>query len=144
MNPPAPTDGQILFVYGTLMKELQSPAHCQLLQSTSFLGRGCFPGRLYEVNNYPGAVLDESSPVSVSGQLFLIPDQATLLALDSYEECSDDDPLPHEYSRTRITIKCDNDHNLLAWTYLYRLPTETLIEIPNGDYLHWRRHKTPA
>jgi gamma-glutamylcyclotransferase (GGCT)/AIG2-like uncharacterized protein YtfP len=144
VNQPAPTDAQVLFVYGSLLQELLSPTHRQLLQATTFLGRGCFPGRLYELGNYPGAILDESSPVMVRGQLLLLPDDEILKALDSYEGCSVVDPLPHEYSRTRITILLDNHDSLLAWTYLYILPTEKLIEIPGGDYLLWRRNKTPA
>ncbi len=41
-------------------------------ENCSLIGEGSFPGTLYDIGNYPGAVFDPKSDLTVYGEVFEI------------------------------------------------------------------------
>jgi len=85
------TDLDLLFVYGTLMRNAHNAHNPQAQyfhQAATFLGPAHWQGRLYLVSHYPGAVPSELTEEIVHGELWTLTDPQTLALLDQYEECS--------------------------------------------------------
>jgi gamma-glutamylcyclotransferase (GGCT)/AIG2-like uncharacterized protein YtfP len=55
--------------------------------------------------------------------------------LDEYEECSDNFPLPHEYSRKPLSIELVGGGSVVARVYLYNHDVSKLQKIISGNYL---------
>lgn len=124
-------DIALLFVYGTLRPGGGAPIEISALLRHIGPARG--RGRLYRVADYPGVVADPAGE-AVIGDLYAIEDAAALAAIDAYEECGPDDPLPHEYARVAITVETDAGP-VAAWTYLYARDSTGLTRIAGGDFL---------
>ncbi len=124
----------LLFVYGTLRKSIGHPSYTYLSHYSDFVHYGWFPGHLYVVNNYPGAIFDPNSQNKIFGEIYQCPAIEKLLRrLDHYEECSEKFPKPHEYIRRQLPINL-TQNQVTAWVYLYNYPTEKLRLIESGDY----------
>ena len=79
----------LLFVYGTLMNNIQSNIAGYLHQNSDFVGEGSLQGRLYDLGNYPGAIYDMQADSRVYGHMFRIFDPENMLKrLDFYEGIS--------------------------------------------------------
>jgi len=59
-----------LFVYGTLMNDVQSNIARFLRDNSRFLGLGYAKGTLYDLGFYPGFVPDENEDSRVTGHVF--------------------------------------------------------------------------
>ncbi len=94
-----------LFVYGTLMNQEIEPA-ASLMKGCSFFCKGKFPGRLYDLGEYPGAVLSAGGKNFVYGDVVLMetPD-LTLKLLDDYEGFGEDQERPNLFVR-KMVWKC--------------------------------------
>jgi gamma-glutamylcyclotransferase (GGCT)/AIG2-like uncharacterized protein YtfP len=127
------TDDPLLFVYGTLRRAFDGPMALWLRGVATHLGPATARGSLYRVEDYPAFV--PNGPGRVTGDLFALPDPVAILAaLDVYEECSDDFPMPHEYRRERLTVLTLKG-TLEAWTYIYARDVAVLPRIESGDFL---------
>jgi gamma-glutamylcyclotransferase (GGCT)/AIG2-like uncharacterized protein YtfP len=74
-----------LFVYGTLLPELAPQAVLNEVRQFLWLGQGAACGRLYDLGDYPGAILDAAAETRIVGQVCQLPDNpAVLEALDAY------------------------------------------------------------
>ena len=125
-----------IFVYGTLRKQIVSDMHHVLTKHCDYLSDGVMRGRLYEVCGYPGAIESGDTNDKVYGELYKMNDPKLVLArLDEYEECSDIFPMPHEYSRKRLSIELGYGESVIAWVYLYNHDVSKLQQIFSGDYL---------
>ncbi len=133
-----------LFVYGSLMRDLQDTQQEIWMQSASYLCKGHFPGELYEVAGYPGATHSPTARLQVHGELFEILDPELLDSLDRYEECHASSPRPHPYRRRIVPIQGHDDFTIPAWVYLYQADTSGLQKIDEGDYLHWLQARGPG
>ena len=125
---------KLLFVYGTLRPGGSAPIAARA--GLSHVGPARARGRLYLVADYPALIADPAGE-AVTGDLFAIADEATLAAIDAYEECGPDDPPPHEYARKTIMVETDTGP-VIAWTYLYARDTSGLERIAGGDFLSRR------
>ncbi len=140
--PAAPTPSTHLFVYGTLRRSDEFPTH-ELMFPATFVSLGTFPGRLYDLGLYPGAILSAEAGALVHGEIYLLHDPAgTLGRLDAYEGCAADQPTPHEYVRRAVTITTASGEILQAETYLYKFPAAHLTPVASGDYLRWRAQRS--
>ncbi len=131
-----------LFVYGTLRKNGGAALQPYLARHCSFTGQAFFQGRLFSLGAYPGLVASNCPEDRVVGELYQLPDatQADLLndilaCLDAYEECSADDPEPHEYSRVMASVSMEDNTKVNAWVYLYNRDCSGLTQITSGDFL---------
>lgn len=125
---------ELIFVYGTLRRSASGGTH-PLLGGSVCLGEAEWPGLLYFVDGYPGAVAAGSSRTMVLGELYRMEDAGSILsALDAYEECGPEYGEDGEYARvvTRVTLMDGSCHD--AWIYLYNRPVAGLLRIESGDY----------
>jgi gamma-glutamylcyclotransferase (GGCT)/AIG2-like uncharacterized protein YtfP len=133
----------LLFVYGTLLRETSGPLARYLSRQCRTIAHGFFVGKLFELGGYPGAVYGLGMPGTypVYGAVLELKDPepepgALFRELDLYEEIGPQFPQPHEYIRTMIPIYTDTPDRILdCWVYLYNRDTHGLKEIPGGRYL---------
>lgn len=123
-----------LFVYGTLKEGFNNPFATKLRSESSFVGTGYFPGRLYRVDWFPGAVHLPEEKSRVWGEVYHVFDfEKLILQLDEYEEVLDDE-VASLYLRRQIPVVLDNGRQLICWTYTYNQPTENLPLIEDGRF----------
>ncbi len=125
-----------LFVYGTLRRDANSPAHRWLAQRSEFLGGAWCHGRLYRIAHYPGLVPTDDPDERVVGEVYALQQlESTLAELDRYEECGPEFPEPTEYLRRQRRVAMADGRELSAWVYIYnRRPPES-ARIVSGDFL---------
>lgn len=120
---------EYLFVYGTLLDTDNQAA--QILKSNAhFYAEGYFHGKLFDLGDYPGAVLCDNPQEKVFGHIFELAKPLIILQfLDKYEETGDLFPEPHEFIRLKTAIFTKNKEKLSCWIYLYNRSTENLRQI---------------
>lgn len=124
-----------LFVYGTLMRSIQHPAHQLIATHCRYLDNATVQARLYTISHYPGLILSSDPADKVYGELYQFEHSYPLLQqLDDYEECSPAFPLPHEYQRQQVTVINNAGVAVTAWTYLYNWPVNETNRIHSGLY----------
>jgi gamma-glutamylcyclotransferase (GGCT)/AIG2-like uncharacterized protein YtfP len=130
------TGNQHLFVYGTLRRDSRHEMYRLLARNADFVGDAVFRGRLYLIDDYPGAVPSASPDDIVKGELYLLerPDQV-LPKLDDYEEFDSARPQASLYRRELRDVRLENGSVRKAWIYLFNKPTVGLALIPSGDFL---------
>lgn len=127
---------QFLFTYGTLSNG-QAPAQVvSLMKSLKPRGKGYIRGRLYDLGDYPGAVLSQSPRNKVFGDVFELPaDSAVLRQIDQYEEFSPRRPNTSLFVRKRVPVKLDSGEQVMCWAYVYNGRIPRTRRILSGDYL---------
>lgn len=134
------TDSDYLFVYGTLRPSFENPFAGYLRQHSRYTGEGTFPGLLFDLGNYPGAVFQQSGRQNVWGSVYHIKQhkQAALTYLDEYEGVGSGFTQPAEYVRALVPVSM-NQTVLMSWVYLYNLSLVDKPVISSGDYSHYRK-----
>ncbi len=131
-----------LFVYGTLRKELvarTTPELAAMMQSLPFIGYGQIQGQLYDLGEFPGAILGDNFPTKIYGEIYELPNpQEFLEALDVYEGFIPGELEASLFARVKEKIISTNGEEFSCWLYVYNdwVLNGTLIE--NGDYLIWK------
>ena len=129
---------QFLFVYGTLRKHSGGDLYHVLARNAAFVGDGTVQGRLYSLGEYPGLVLARTPTDTVKGEVYRIAGLSlneVLALLDEYEGCGQRDPEHHEYRRTIIPVRIDNQNTIRAWAYVLNRDTQGLRRIHSGDFI---------
>jgi gamma-glutamylcyclotransferase (GGCT)/AIG2-like uncharacterized protein YtfP len=129
-----------LAVYGTLRRGERNDA---FLAGSTFLGRGAVRGRLHVMPRstlrayaYPALLLDGSNRVVV--ELYALPDDATLAAIDELEAFDPEDEAGSQYVRRSVAVVDGPVPE--AWSYLYNGPPEDIGDaIADGDWVAHRR-----
>jgi gamma-glutamylcyclotransferase (GGCT)/AIG2-like uncharacterized protein YtfP len=125
----------LLFVYGTLMKTSGHPMAVELQRHGRLVGEAVFTGRLYRVEDYPGAVASTNPGDRVYGELYELRDNKRVLAvLDRYEGCSADFAKPTEYVRRLGSVHV-GETPFKAWIYLYNCPVRDGQRIASGRFV---------
>jgi gamma-glutamylcyclotransferase (GGCT)/AIG2-like uncharacterized protein YtfP len=123
-----------LFTYGTLMQGFENPFAQRLHALSTFEGKGTFPGLLYKISWYPGAIYDEKSASSVLGEVYRLTSKELLLAeLDDYEDVFEDEE-KSLYLRKIIPVQMQDGSVLPCWVYLYNQDITDLEKIETGDF----------
>ncbi|MBS1524245.1 MAG: gamma-glutamylcyclotransferase [Bacteroidetes bacterium] len=123
-----------LFVYGTLLD--RSNQYGVYLKDNSILcSKGKINGRLYDIGEYPGAVLTSEGEEYVYGLVFKLKDpEEALVVLDEYEGFGADQPQPNEF--IRVLTRAETQSGLVdCWIYVYNMPYQNLPRIASGNYL---------
>jgi len=138
------TDCNLVFVYGTLRRDARAQVLSPLCRGWVFKGYGAVRGELYDFGAYPGAVQGGSPDARVWGEVYQLPDPATMLPpVDEYEGCSESDPPPHEFERGLVDVHLEEGGGVWAWIYWYRPePLGRLLE--SGDYLQRTGDRRPT
>ncbi|WP_461451913.1 gamma-glutamylcyclotransferase family protein [Mucilaginibacter sp.] len=126
-----------LFVYGTLLGD-NNEFGIYLKQHCHFYDNGKLKGRLYDLGEYPGAVLDEDLDSYIHGSIVeLIDPQQTLNYLDDYEGYGDDQDQPNLFIREIAAIET-NSKEIDCWIYVYNLSIDGFKLIELGNYIKYK------
>ncbi|HEX8125313.1 MAG TPA: gamma-glutamylcyclotransferase family protein [Allosphingosinicella sp.] len=125
---------RLLFVYGSLRRGEPMFEELGLERALEFVSEGTFRGNLYDLGDYPGAVLADGV---VRGEVYQIKDAAILEILDRYEEFDPDQPERSLFIRERVNIPEAGE----AWIYLYNGSSGERRPIVSGD---WRDRRSAA
>ncbi len=126
-----------LFVCGTLRSGLVPEEVAGLMGSMRQIGAASVRGRLYDLGEFPGAVLDPNCEAKIIGEVYRLPDDdATLAALDAYEGI--DSLSSNMFVRRRAEITLEGGETLECWIYVYNWEIASATLIANGDYVVYK------
>lgn len=130
-------NGCNLFVYGTLMSfAAGSPGAMQrarLQREAQLLGSAKVCGRLYDLGDFPGLVLENGTGSIVHGELVRLDDaEAALAWLDHYEEISPGGNPSDLYRRVRTVATMAGGKLISCWVYELQDPANGLKLLPDG------------
>jgi gamma-glutamylcyclotransferase (GGCT)/AIG2-like uncharacterized protein YtfP len=111
-----------LFIYGTLHPDRAPAEIAPVTRRLTSIGRGTIRARLYNLGEYPGAILaDDTDPAArpIPGEVFLVPDATTLSALDAYEGYRPGSPTDSLFLRTKTVVTFDDGSRKSCWVYVY-------------------------
>ena len=127
---------EFLFVYGTLRHNGNNNLRQLLTSYADFIDDACYQGKLYLIDDYPGAVASNNPTDKVQGEVYFLHNPPFVLSqLDDYEECSFEFTQPTEYIREIKPVQLANGKTIPAWIYTYNFSTENLKLIASGDFL---------
>lgn len=124
----------LLFIYGTLLDEDNEYAVYLKKNSKPYL-YGKVKGKLFDLGEYPGAILSDEGNQYIYGNILKINDPEKVFPLiDNYEGFGQHQPQPNEF--IRITTLIETETGLAdCWIYLYNLSVEGLTRIEDGWYI---------
>ena len=124
-----------LFAYGTLAAPNAPSEIAATVKRLKCVGEGFIHGRLYDLGEYPGAVLSRQPADKVFGKIFELPADPELLdRLDAYEGFEPQQPNKSLFIRKRTSIQRPNRDTLTGWVYEYNGNVRSEREIKNGQY----------
>ncbi|OOQ61825.1 gamma-glutamylcyclotransferase family protein [Mucilaginibacter pedocola] len=132
------TPPHLLFVYGTLLQPGNEFAD-YLNQHCKFITRGKLKGILYDIGEYPGLILNDTTGY-VFGNIYQIDKEDVLKELDIYEGVGPDEEQPNLYLRLSLPIETDSG-SMQAWVYVYNRPIDRLPVIASGNYAEYLKFK---
>lgn len=114
-------DGCNLFVYGTLMSfavgSQGAQQRARLLQEAKLLGPAKVCGRLYDLGDFPGVVLEDGTGNVVHGELVRLDAKTALAWLDDYEEITPGGDPSDLYRRVRTVATLAGGELVSCWVY---------------------------
>jgi gamma-glutamylcyclotransferase (GGCT)/AIG2-like uncharacterized protein YtfP len=126
---------EYLFVYGSLLNDIQSQMATFLKQEGQYLGEAYIKGKLFDLGRYPGLIYLPKGEKEVFGHLYEIYNPKFCFSiLDRYEGIMPNAPESSEYKRENCIIQFQ-EQEMESWVYLYNFETNKLKEIPSGNYL---------
>jgi len=127
--------GDCVFFYGTLLPQHTPPAMRRVVARLRLLGEGSVRGRLYDLGNYLGAVLDDAWDKRVYGAVFQLPDRSTILdELDRYEGYDAASPRLCLFVRRRHPVELSEGDIIECWVYEYNGEPAGMPVISSGRY----------
>src|SRR5436309_15144506 len=111
---------EFLFVYGTLRKGAAHKMHEILSRYSEPVSSAFLQAKLYDLGEYPAAVISENPADVVVGELYALDPERwneALAALDKYEGIGKGTPT--EYCRERQVVTLEDGTRVKAWVYLY-------------------------
>jgi gamma-glutamylcyclotransferase (GGCT)/AIG2-like uncharacterized protein YtfP len=124
-----------LFTYGTLAEDDAPRQIVATVKKLKPVGNGYIFARLYDLGEYPGAVLDHSKRHKVFGKIFELPgDRKLLEQLDQYEAFNPKQPSASLFVRKRIAINRSNCPPVTGWVYEYNHDVDSSSAIKSGHY----------
>ena len=131
-----PKPGSYLFLYGSLLPGDAPAEIAPAIAKLRSLGAGTVRGLLYDLGEYPGAVLDDSAGGHIHGAIFELPEDEELLsALDTYEDFHPNDAEGSLFVRMLQPVVFANGELLQCWMYVYNRDPGAARLIPSGRWL---------
>jgi gamma-glutamylcyclotransferase (GGCT)/AIG2-like uncharacterized protein YtfP len=134
---------QYLFSYGTLLPDHAPDEIAATVRRLRPVGRGFVRGLVYNLGEYPGAVLSKKGP-PIPGQVFELPDDPDILnRLDEYEEFDPADPQASLFVRTKwpVTFQ-DGRKKVVCWVYAYNRQPGAAPIVVGGDFAKPRNQRS--
>lgn len=130
---------EYLFLYGTLLSGELSNEAAAIVRQLRPVAPARVAGRLYDLGEYPGAVVDRSAKTSIKGVLFELPDDDRVLrTLDDYEEFDRGETKQSLFVRIRAVAKLADGTRVGTWIYAYNRDPGNAKMIAGGDYTQSR------
>jgi gamma-glutamylcyclotransferase (GGCT)/AIG2-like uncharacterized protein YtfP len=124
-----------LFAYGTLAEIHPPQKIATTVKRLKYVGDGFIFGRLYDLGEYPGAILESESRNKVFGKIFEVPpDRTVLKRLDGYEGFDPLRPARSLFIRRRTTLSRCDQPPLTGWVYEYNGSVNSQLVIKGGHY----------
>lgn len=124
-----------LFTYGTLQPGLAPADMAAAVDTLQPVGEGWVRGVLYDLGEYPGAVLDDCSESRIYGRVFRLPEDAEVLReLDAYEEFYPEAPAASQFVRRRCSVTLASGGELGCWIYVYNRETGFAQVLSSGRF----------
>lgn len=121
----------LLFVYGTLRRDLPESRHPLIDAECTYIGRARVRGVLYDLGPYPAVVPSKGETDIVVGELYRMREpEIVLKRLDAYEGT--------DYDRRVFPVEMEDRRETEAWIYVFDAPPEDGQRIESGDYLEHR------
>lgn len=131
-----------LFVYGTLMHEVSHEMAEFLQMHSKLYDEGYINGKLYDLGDYPGALLSHNPEDKVWGQIFqLDATEIVIPVLDEYEGYGPPYTSPYLFLRKKEMVTSKKKDMLQCWVYLYNGAVENHIFIQHGNYLDYLKNR---
>jgi gamma-glutamylcyclotransferase (GGCT)/AIG2-like uncharacterized protein YtfP len=108
----------LLFIYGTLHPDRAPAEIASAVRRLVPHARGTIRARLYNLGAYPGVILDATA-APIPGEVFLVPEAATLARLDAYEDYRPADPANSLFLREKTVVTFDDGTTQVCWVYTY-------------------------
>jgi gamma-glutamylcyclotransferase (GGCT)/AIG2-like uncharacterized protein YtfP len=126
---------EYLFLYGTLLVDDVPDEVAGAVRSLKRIGPGHVRGKLYDLGEYPGAILTPSSKTRIHGEIFQVPVIPNLLkALDDYEEFYPAHKEESLFIRTKAEATLANGQQVDCWMYVYNSDPGTAPLLADGIY----------
>ena len=120
------------------MPEVATSEMASIIKSLTFIGPATVQAKLYDLGEYPGAVLD-SSESKVFGKAFEFSDDEGLLkTLDRYEGFDSEDLKHNLFIRTKTDATLNDGSSIECWIYVYNQDTNDAHLIECGDYIKYK------
>ncbi len=111
---------EFLFSYGTLTPQYAPPEISGVLAEFRPYAEGWVHGTLYDLGEYPGAVLDSRGVQKVFGSVFVVPNDPELLhRLDEYEGFNPKDRDASLFVRKLYPVTLNDGRTMECWLYEY-------------------------
>jgi gamma-glutamylcyclotransferase (GGCT)/AIG2-like uncharacterized protein YtfP len=125
-----------LFLYGTLRPEDAPEEIRSAVTGLRSVGEGAVPGLLYDLGEYPGAVIDAEAKQRIFGTVYQLPEDQTVLSrMDTYEDFRPAAPDESLFLRIRQQVEMDARGSVECWMYVYNQP---LLGAPVVTGGRWR------
>jgi gamma-glutamylcyclotransferase (GGCT)/AIG2-like uncharacterized protein YtfP len=122
-----------LFVYGTLLDK-QNEFGAYLNDNCTFYADGKMPGKLYDLGEYPGAILTREENKFVHGKIYQLNNpEKVFKILDDYEGFGPKQEQPNLFVRELIDVEI-SPGKIVCWVYLYNLSIGGFRLIDSGVY----------
>lgn len=126
---------QYLFAYGTLQPGRAPKEIARVVAKLSPVGKGHVHGVLYDLGEYPGAILNLSSNRRITGTVLRLPDAPGILQqLDKYEGFDPGAPATSLFLRKLHPVALAADRILQCWIYVYNRKPGTARILTSGSY----------
>jgi gamma-glutamylcyclotransferase (GGCT)/AIG2-like uncharacterized protein YtfP len=126
---------ECLFAYGTLLPDHAPAPIAGVVRQLERVGRAFVSGRLYDLGEFPAAILDDNAPSKVWGVVFRLRHSEQLLPhLDAYEGFDPKDPASSLFVRQRHYVSLTHGERLKCWVYVYNRTPLPESFLPGGDY----------
>jgi gamma-glutamylcyclotransferase (GGCT)/AIG2-like uncharacterized protein YtfP len=123
-------EGELVFVYGTLRR---GGSNHFRMEGAEFLSPATTSGRLYQIDWYPGLVIDDAAD-EIAGEIYQV-SPAMLGELDGFEGT--------EYRRVNVVIRQPDGESVFAWIWEWLGPCDETRRIASGDWLSPPRSAEP-
>jgi len=124
-----------LFVYGTLQTGHAPDEIAHAVETLQHVGSAFVRGVLYDLGEYPGAVLDPSSKQKISGMVLQLPEDANVLRqLDEYEGFDPNAPDESLFVRVLQEVVMESGRTLRCWVYVYNRDPGSSPVLTHGKY----------
>ncbi len=89
---------------------------------------------MFDAGGYPAAVPANQPGQRVYGEVYRIPSQAVLRALDTFEGCTSEPDIDDEYHRRLARVRLCDGREVECWVYFYAHSVANLPRIISGDF----------